>query len=149
MPWTPAELNDLRDKWTNPAEWPMARLQEHFGKTKGSIIGAAQRYTKVTRKGLPTKADLDEDFEAALEAAARVASAEGKRAIRRNVEALRGPRQAEERRPTIFQLRVDDCRWPMWEGDVPLSEKRYCGAQATSPSSFCGAHQQRAFGRHA
>lgn len=40
-------------------------------------------------------------------------------------------------RLTFMQLRPDSCRWPLWKGDVPFSEKRYCGVRAPAGKPYC------------
>lgn len=38
---------------------------------------------------------------------------------------------------TILQLRPDSCRWPLWVGNVPFDDKRYCGNRTRTGASYC------------
>lgn len=42
----------------------------------------------------------------------------------------------------LLSLRPNLCHWPMWTGDVPLDEKRYCGQQRGDHPSYCGFHKK-------
>jgi hypothetical protein len=44
----------------------------------------------------------------------------------------------------IYQLRHDDCRWPLGAGPPPY---RYCGRKALEGLPYCTAHSARAYNR--
>lgn len=37
----------------------------------------------------------------------------------------------------LMDLREDTCRWPLWIGIVPFSEKFYCGSKALPGNAYC------------
>lgn len=40
-------------------------------------------------------------------------------------------------RISFFDLQARHCRWPLWKGDVPFSEKLYCGNAVEEGKSYC------------
>lgn len=58
---------------------------------------------------------------------------------------------AEERaeNPLFFNRRTHQCCWPLWNGIIPLEEKRTCGAlvEAGSKIPYCAEHLQRQMGQ--
>lgn len=40
-------------------------------------------------------------------------------------------------RIAFFDLQPRHCRWPLWEGEVALSDKRFCGIQVEAGQSYC------------
>jgi hypothetical protein len=41
------------------------------------------------------------------------------------------------RRVSFFDLKAEDCRWPLWEAGTPLSEKQFCGRPAKIGRPYC------------
>jgi hypothetical protein len=43
----------------------------------------------------------------------------------------------QPKRLSIMDLRAKSCRWPLWTGTVPFTEKFYCGNEALPGLSYC------------
>lgn len=41
------------------------------------------------------------------------------------------------RRVSFFDLKAEDCRWPLWKSDMPISEKQFCGRPAKIGRPYC------------
>jgi len=47
---------------------------------------------------------------------------------------------------TLFNLKAEHCRWPLWGEDDP-AEKLFCGAVKPESSPYCAFHARKAFVR--
>ncbi len=45
----------------------------------------------------------------------------------------------------ICGLTWRSCRWPLWSGDEPISQKLYCGDEAVEGLPYCPSHAKMAF----
>ncbi|TQI72937.1 hypothetical protein FHT98_0657 [Bosea sp. AK1] len=103
-----------------------SEIAEEFSVARNVIAGTifrARKRGEVQREKLPTRAR-------------RVSAA----AVRKEP-----PKQDEfapvidytPRRVSFFDLKAEDCRWPLWKSDVLISEKQFCGRPAKIGQSYC------------
>lgn len=46
-------------------------------------------------------------------------------------------RMLATRRVSFFNLKAEDCRWPLWKTDTPISDKQFCGRPALIGRPYC------------
>ena len=135
MIWSPERIAELKHlALTMSAK----QIADQWGVTRNTVSG------KLSRLGI---AHIES------KGPRRKVSKARKARIRKHVpQAWRPQAPAEPARPlvvgkvTIWQLRLDTCRWPLWcRGGEPIAKQFYCGGEAVRGAAYCGEHCNQAF----
>ena len=114
-----------------------SQIADDFDVARNVIAGAifrARKRGEVQREKLPTRAR-------------RVSSATIRQEPAKRPE-LSPVIDYTPRRVSFFDLKAEDCRWPLWKADVPLSEKQFCGRPAKVGQSYCTHCEGLSVARH-
>lgn len=103
-----------------------SQIGEEHGVARNVIAGAifrARKRGEVQREKLPTRA-------------VRVTGEPAREALRSPIE-MPAVISYTPLRVGFFDLQAHHCRWPLWQADIPISEKQFCGRPAKVGSTYC------------
>lgn len=103
-----------------------SEIAEEFGVARNVIAGTifrARKRGEVQREKLPTRA--------------RRVSAATVRKEPPKPDEFAPVIDYTPRRVSFFNLKAEDCRWPLWKSDMPISEKQFCGRPAKIGRPYC------------
>lgn len=122
------------------AEFTAAQIASKLGCSRNAVIG------RCARRGISLSSYIVPRVEPIQRAANRRAAARQSYAAKRGKLGRAEPIQIVDTRPPLphepsypdtMGVRDGVCRWPLWDGHTPYSDKRYCGSETAPGKVYC------------